>query len=198
MDFARWIVPAVLLLAVGGCADMEYDRLKIGQSVSEYERVLPESISRTTSLGRCCLRSDAQRTDATVALVSDDRRLYGKLQATSIDRNWLLGRERGFRLRGEIDVRLARMRGAGPIDALRAIAGDLTGYRGERVAMDAHAWVAAGIVRVLQRWPNVSDVGVDPGQLAELLERVPAGGRTDYTVDERGVLIFEYRHGSAP
>ncbi len=193
---AAAIVAASVLLFLTGCADWSYRQIQLGQSSEDYERVLPAETSRRTALGLCHLSRDAfGRTEAFVVLLTSDRRVAGKLRARHCERNWGFKVERGFQLEGELDPELYGVPSAGPLDTLRAIAADLTDYRGERLALDAHAWVAAGLVRLMQRWPGVEEVGVASQRLSELFELVPGGGVARIEVDEQGVYRLEYKQG---
>jgi hypothetical protein len=182
---------------VTGCADWSYDRMRIGMTQRECERAFAEDSFWRTDLGFCYLqvRPQAGRTDALVVLLARDQRVAGKLQATRFEPAGWLSRESGFRLRGELDPAAAALNATGPIDALRALVDDLTSYRGAKPALDAHAWVAAGLVRLMERWPHVGQEGPRNATLDDLLERVPGGGEARISVDRRGVYAFEYRQG---
>jgi hypothetical protein len=183
----------VALWAAGGCADWSYDRVQLGQTPREYESIFDSTAARRTELGICVLQREASgRTDAVVLLLTNDRRIAGKIQSSYQEQNWVLWGERTYRLRGELDPHLYALRSAGPLDSLRAIAGDLVRYEGEKLATDAHDWIAAGLVRLVQRWPNATDTGVPPGRLSELLERVPGGGEAQISVDPAGTYHFAY------
>ena len=183
------------LLALSGCgANRLYDRIQLGQSPREYKSVLPEATSRRTVLGLCHFHANSLgRTDALVVLLSDDRRVAAKLLASYVAPTVLNARRGGYRLRGELDPKLYDVSGTGPIDAFRLIAAELANYRGEKLARDAHAWVAAGIIRLLQRWPKLRDSGVRSDRLDLALERVRGGGGGAITVDEAGVYRISYR-----
>ena len=86
-----------------------------------------------------------------------------------------------------------RLGGTGPIDVLRAIADDLTSTQGDTFVREAHGWVAAGLMRLVQHWPHVGDEGPAFTRLTDLLDRIPAGGEARLTVDARGVYVVEYR-----
>jgi hypothetical protein len=190
----------VPLLLTTGCADWSYRQIQLGQSPQDYARILPAGTSRRTALGLCHLSNDHfGRTDAIVVLLTSDRQVAAKLWARHYERNWGFNKvTRGFRLVGELDPELYDVEGTGPLDSLRAIASELTDYRGEKLALEAHAWVAAGLVRFLQRWPPVADMGVTSQRLSELFERVPGGGGAHLEVDEHGIYHFEYRQGRTP
>ena len=187
---------ALALLPLVGCVDWGYQRIQLGEPADRYERVLPAETSRRTALGLCHLSEDKfGRTDAFVVLLTSDRRVAGKLRARHYEHDWGFKVERGFLLEGELDPELCGVQASGPLDTLRAIAGELTDYRGEKLALDAHAWVAAGLARLMQRWPRVEDVGVSSQRLSELFELVPGGGAARIEVDERGIYRLEYKQG---
>lgn len=197
---AARVSTAVGLALLCGCASTTYRQLSLGQERSSYDRVMPREVTRSTDLGMAYLRHDpaAGRTDAIVVLLTQDRRIAAKMHAVWRERRGWMGGDSGFALRGEIDPRLAELQSSGPVDTLRVMVADLVAYQGERLATDAHAWVAAGLVRLMQAWPNTSDVGVDTRRLAGVLERVPGGGTAQIAVDSNGVYRFEYRQGAAP
>ena len=193
------VLAALLLALTGGCADWSYDRIQIGMTSQECARSLPEEAVRRTELGFCCLAQDRHgRTDALVVLISRDGRVAGKLQATLPTPNTWSPVQTDFRLRGEIDPTLTDLQAVGPIDMLRAIIGDLTGYRGVQTAQQAHAWVAAGLVRLLERWPHIGPGSELYPQLTDTLERLPGGGTARIEVDQRGVYCLEYRQPTGP
>lgn len=195
----RLAFPAVVTLCVllGGCIDASYDKLKIGQQPRDYDKTLPMEFTRRTDLGLAYLeKSSDGRTDAIVVLLTTDRRVAGKLHAIYVERGGLMGVQRGYRLTGQLDPYLAETSTAGPVDTLRSLVTELLSYRGERMAMDAHAWVAVGLVRLMQRWPGVTDVGVDTQPLTAWLEQVPGGGQGEIAVDSSGAYNFRYSTGS--
>jgi hypothetical protein len=197
VPYLAGVVTGLTLLALTGCTNWSYRQIQLGQSPKDYERVLPAETSRKTALGLCHLSEDRfGHQDALVVLLANDRRVAGKLWARHFGRKWRLGgAERGFRLVGELDPELYGVAGSGPLDTLRAIAGELTDYRGEKLAVDAHTWVAAGLVRLMQRWPGVRDTGVASQRLDELLDLVPGGGTARLEIDERGIYHLEYEQG---
>jgi hypothetical protein len=189
------LLAALALLCLTGCADWSYRQIRLGQESDDFERVLPAETSRRTALGLCHLSEDKLgRTDAIVVLLTSDRRVAGKLRA-HFQRNWGFKTDYGFWLQGELDPELYGVEASGPLDTLRALAVELTDYQGERLALDAHAWAAAGLVRLIQRWPGVADAGVSSQRLEELFEQVPGGGTARLEVDERGIYRLEYRQG---
>ncbi|MCK4341512.1 MAG: hypothetical protein KAY37_07315 [Phycisphaerae bacterium] len=192
------VISALALAALlpAGCANWSYGRVQLGQHLREYERVFPEGKSRRTERTLCFLEQDYMgRTDAVVVLLTRDRQVCGKLHATNFRRKYGLKVETGFILRGEVDPVLARYSGTGPIDMLRAIADDLTSDMPDSFTREAHGWVAAGLVRLIQRWPHLGDEGPAFPRLTDMLERVPGGGRAGITVDPQGVYVLEYTQG---
>lgn len=189
---ALLLIPCIAALT--GCAAWSYDRIRLGAPRSDYEAVLPREQTRLTDLGICSLLSKRGRSDAFLILVTADRRVAGKVWATNEERGLLTWTERGFRLRGELDAGLLGAQEAGPIDTLRLLASQVGDYRGEKLAMDAHAWITAGLVRLIQCWPNVMDTGVSTERLTETLDRVPGGGQGTLSASG-GILKFEYRFG---
>lgn len=184
-------------LLPAGCGDVHYRRIEIGQASEAYERILPADLSRRTELGLCYLDADGMgRTDAIVVLLSRDRRVAGKLHATLIERDYGMMSERRYRLRGVLDPELADLDAVGPIDMLRAVLSDLEHYRGEKLATDAHGWVAVGLTRMLQRWPHLRESTPGSGRFEQLLERVPAGGRASIVMTADGRFDLNYRVGN--
>ncbi len=189
----------VLALSIGvvalstGCAQSRYAALSLGQRPAEYDGVLPADTSRKTSLGLCQLESSGDAVSATVALVTEDRRIAAKIRAETGQPSSLLSNRRsGYTLSGEVDPQLFHTQATSPFDVLRLIALDLAEYRGEKLATDAHAWVAIGLVRMLQRFPHVEPLHLDSPRIDELSERAPAGGRAEISVGSDGVLRFQY------
>ena len=192
----------LLLLCIAtltGCANWSYDKFQLGQLPSDYERILPLDSSRKTALGLCHLKkAKSGRTDALVVLLTEDRRVAAKISARHIPRDWL-GRDKpGFELIGRLDPNLYGVAGSGPLDTLRAVVGDLTDYRGEKFAVDTHAWIAAGLIRLMQSWSEVQDVGVSSQRLKKLLELVPGGGVGRIETDNHGIYHMEYKQGHLP
>jgi hypothetical protein len=106
-----------------------------------------------------------------------------------------LGLEGGsYTLRGEFDPERAGISALGPLDMLRAVADDLTNVRPEQSAGVAHAWVAAGLVRILQGWPAAASADEGPAypRLTDVLELVPAGGEAQMTLRPDGVYVISY------
>lgn len=193
------MLTAAILPLLSGCAGWTYDQVTLGRQLRENERMFPEGRSRRTVSGLCFLEHDlAGRTDAIVVLLTRDRRICGKLHATHVRRNLGFKVDTGYVLSGEIDPELANFRATGPIDTLRAIADDLTAGELDNFTREAHAWVAAGLVRLVQRWPHLGDEGPAFPRLSEMLEHIPGGGQARIVVNPAGHYIFDYQHGVAP
>jgi len=193
------LLVAVLALLATGCADWSYARIRLGMTQRECERTLPEGVVWRTELGLCCRRDDYfGRSDALVVLVSHDQRVVGQFQATQFSPHQRLGRDVGYRLRGELDPKAAGLEATGPLDTLRAVADDLAAYRGAQAAMETHAFVAAGLVRLLERWPTGTTTVPHAAPLADMLERVPGGGVARLNVDPAGTYTLEYRQRNLP
>lgn len=187
-----WLGLGVPLLACG-CAGLTYDQIKLGQQLREFDRVFPEDRARRTESTVCFMeQSLGGQTEAVVVLITRDRRVSGKLHATHLDRQLGWTHETSYTLVGEIDPVVARLNSTGPADTLRAIADQLISIDADQSARDAHGWIAAGLVRLLQRWPHVGDEGPSFPKLPDLLERVPAGGKAQLSVDTRGAFLLEY------
>jgi hypothetical protein len=200
----RWTIAAVvlplLLSQTVGCASWSFDNIKMGQAVRESQRLLPVDKTRRTDIGFCYVdRGLTGRTDAVVVLLTKDLTVAGKLQASHAKRNmgWLS--EEAYVLRGVVDPVAMQLNATGPVDTLRAVTDDLVQAMDDNFVRDAHGWVAAGLARLIQRWPHM---GIEPGggdpELMEMLQRVPAGGTAMMRVTPEGYYELEYRYGKAP
>jgi hypothetical protein len=185
-------------LLVPGCAELSFNQIQLGQEPRDYRRALPEERSRRSPTGMCYLEHDpgAGRVDAMVVLLTPDGRVAGKLHASEVEQRWNWPAQTTFTLRGELDPALIRMAGAGPVDTLRAVADELTAADMDAFTRDAHAWVAAGLVRLVQHWPHVGDEGPAVTRLAGMLDRVPAGGTAQIVVGVDGRYSIAYVHVS--
>lgn len=185
------------LLLQTGCADWSYRTIQIGQTPSEYARVLPIENSRKTALGLCSLQSGRTgRTDAIVVFLTEDRRVAAKFWTQHIERNWGFGRvQTEFRLEGELSPQLYGTQASGPLDTLRAVIIDLNEYRGEKLALETHAWIAGGLIRLMQCWPGERDVGTITPLLKNTLDSIPGGGTGRMEIDQRGYYQLRYRQG---
>jgi len=176
-----------------GCASLGYDGIRLGQQQREFKHAFPEGSTHRTANGICYMEHDLLgRTEVVVVLLTGDQRAAGKLYATHVQRDYGFRGETTYRLTGELDPELIRLGGTGPIDTLRAIADELTIGDDNTIVRDAHAWVAAGLTRLVQHWPHVGDAGPALTRLTEVLERVPSGGEATITIDPRGRYVVGY------
>lgn len=195
VDYAAAARLALLsaVVALGGCADYGYDRVQMGQRSGDYGRRFAESQTRRGDRTLCWLDEDwAGRADAVVLLLTDTQTVCGKWHATHDPGTSWMGRGVRYRLRGVIDPEPAGFRGAGPIDTLRAVADDLAGVGADEFTRTAYGWVAAGIVRLVQHWPNVGNAGPAEAELVAALARVPGGGQATITIAPDGRIHVEY------
>lgn len=184
---------APFLLLLSGCTQLAYEGVHLGQEQREYRTAFPEDQVRRTPTGSCYLERDPLgRTEAIVLLLTPDRRVAAKLRAVHTPPPAWLASGATYELHGEIDPQLLNLSATGPIDMLRAIADQLTTPGDDSFARDAQAWIAAGLVRLLQRWPSVTDEGPAITRLTEALGRVPGGGTAQVTIDPRGALLLHY------
>lgn len=193
------LLSAVITLVCGGfgCTDFSYRSLQLGQSREKYDGALPTESSRRTDLGLCQYsKGPMGRTDAIVLMLSNDRRISAKIQAYALKRELGFKTESGFRLVGELDPKLYGTQGTGPVDTLRAVAISLLEYQGEALATQAYRFVAAGLVRLLERWPGLEELGIPVEQLEEVIDFAPGGGTSRIASDDNGVLRFEYEQGT--
>jgi hypothetical protein len=193
-----WLVLLLGATSSAGCVQFGYDQVRLGQTQREYRAAFAEGQTRRTTQGLCYLEQDwLGQTDAVVLLLTADRRVAGKLHAVHSERRTLISVETDYELHGELDPALARLGGTGPVDTLRAVADELTTGDADASVREAHGWVAAGLVRLMQRWPHVGDEGPALTRLTAMLERVPGGGTAHISVDPNGVYRFEYTQGVA-
>ncbi len=186
-------------MLVVGCAEFGYDQVQLGQEQRAYRAAFPEDKSRRSATGVCFVEKDAWgRTDAAVLLLTPDRRVAGKFYATHLERRFGSHVETTYQLRGELDPELARLSATGPIDALRAVADELTGRQDDAFVREAQGWIAAGLVRLVQHWPHVGDEGPAVTRLTGVLECVPVGGQARITVNPRGAYLVEYTQTTSP
>jgi len=123
---------------------------------------------------------------------SRGRRVAAKVGAPVAGTTVAVTAARKFALRGELDPTVAHLAGAGPIDTLRALADDRTQPETDPVVRDAHHGAAAGIVRLVQRWPHAGDEGPALAALATTLELVPADGEASIVIRPDGALELTY------
>ncbi|MFO0838589.1 MAG: hypothetical protein U1D55_08660 [Phycisphaerae bacterium] len=191
-----YVLLTAMAAGLPGCADWDYDRIRLGQKPEEYERILPAGDTRRTDLGQCYFKKDSLgRADVIAILVSQDRRLAAKLHATTFERRMGLTTRTGYRVLGELDPRVARLEAAGPVDALRAIVSDLLTTQADAGTRDAHALIASGLMRVLERWGGAQSVGMTEKDAAGVREKSPPGGEANLTVDPSGAYRYSYEQG---
>lgn len=194
---AAFFIGLFLPPLLAGCADLHYDRLRLGQSPQEYDRILPVEQTRRTEQGLCYFARDSfGRQDAIVALLGADRRLAGKFQATRLERKYGWKTETGFLLRGELNPKALGYESLGPIDTARAVIDGLVSYQGEKLAAESRSWVAGGLARLLQHWPQAGEFQAVAAGLTETFEQIPAGGEASLRVAPQGFYQFEYRQGA--
>jgi hypothetical protein len=187
------VVLLSLTSALSGCARYSYGQVKLGEVMPNPRKQFPEEKVRLTDIGACVLETDPfGRTDAIVILATRDQRVAGKMQASYTKRQLGFAQEITYTLTGELHPTLTDLRGSGPVDTLRALADELTGDYPDPMVRTAHKWVAAGLIRIIQRWPHVGDEGPALVRLTETLEQVPAGGTADIVVDDDGVHHLHY------
>jgi hypothetical protein len=185
---------AGLIACASGCLEFSYRQVRLGADQAEFERALPADLRRRTSVGVACLQSDwTGRAESVVLLLTDDNRVAAKMYCSASERYVGVDAQREYSLVGEVQPGLAELIAAGPLDAMRAVAADLQSYEGDKSAMEAHGWATAGIVRLLQRFPTITDTGADTARLSEFLERVPGGGEATLRMDADGVYHFAYQ-----
>lgn len=184
----------VIIAFASGCADLSYNRLKLGAVPRDYDRALPAEQTRRTDLGLCYLNVSRarHRTDSIVVLWTADRRIYTKVQATYREREYGFARRGEFHLRGELLPALGAMGDAAPADMLRAIVVELTAFRGERGATEAYGWVAGGLLRILNHETNTPIEPENAGAAFDYLDRIPAGGSAMLKT-AGDALLFDYR-----
>lgn len=182
------------MVLLPGCASWHYGRLKLGQAPNEYERVLPAEKVRRTERGLAFLSRDwTGRIDAIVVIVAENRRVAARVHASYGEQRYGFTTRVAYRLRGEIDPKLYETQDAGPTDVLKLLLSQLAAYKGDKLAVESHAWIAAGLTRLLQRFPNVADQIAEPATMLGVSERVRGGGVGTVSADADGVLRFEYK-----
>ncbi|MCG3127142.1 MAG: hypothetical protein CHACPFDD_02000 [Phycisphaerae bacterium] len=183
----------IAILVLPGCASWHYARLKLGQAPDDYGRVLPAEKVRRTERGLAFLSRDwTGRIDAIVVIVADNRRVAARVHATYREQRYGFGTRVTYRLSGEIDPKLYETQDAGPTDTLKLLLSQLVATKGDKLAVESHAWIAAGLTRLLQRFPNVAEQMGEPATMLGVSERVRGGGLGTVSADSDGVLRFAY------
>lgn len=188
---------AVLALVPAGCASWSYDAVQPGQVPREYEYRLPAAATQRTPLGLCYVSRDLTgRSDVIVLLVTADRRLAGKFHAERVVLRLGPRVQRSYRLRGLVDPGLLGAGRAGPLDVLRAVLSDLVQAEAQASVRQAHHEVAAGLARLIERWPAAE---LDPAHaeaLREALEGVAPGGQAGISITPAGWYSIVYESAS--
>ncbi len=185
-------LPLVLPLLTG-CAQWGYDQVTLGMPARAASRAFPaDSLLRTENT--LSYRTSAQPGDGETVLILADRGglVCGKFLARVARSVSLAGERVTYTLRGEVDPRRAGLSEVGPLDALRALAGDLARLESDSTVPGAHARIAAGLVRALERWPHAAP---QPGEFPELnaaLDEVPTGGDVTLRLTPEGVYEIHY------
>jgi len=188
----RLLGVATLVSLCGGCADWTYEQIRMQQPVQVCQRLFPEGQSRRTESTLCSFEQGGGRTDVIVVLLTRDQRVCSKWQATHIEGLSGWPAPTRFLLRGELDPQLAGCAEAGPVDALRVVVDELTTVGPDAFTRQTHAWVTAGIARMLERWPHAGGQEPVGPALVEPLGRIPAGGEAQISVRRDGTYAFQY------
>ena len=152
-----------------------------------YQQAFPEERTRRTPAGFCYLEKDAfGRTDAVVVLLTADRRVAGKLHATYVERKGPFQPETTYALRGAGSGSSCGSAEPGRSTCCGRSPPTLPA-QGDTFVREAHGWVAAGLMRLVQHWPHVGDEGPAFTRLTDLLDRIPAGGAAPHGRCPRGV-----------
>ncbi|MBN2445826.1 MAG: hypothetical protein JXO22_03830 [Phycisphaerae bacterium] len=191
---SRGLILALLLLvfASGGCAGWGYRSIKLGHGPRDYDGVLPQDQVRVTESGFCHVGTAKDRTEALAVQLTDDRRVAGKWSATLVDRQRWPRSEHSYHLVGEFSPTLAGLDQVGPLDVLRDTLEQLGRLNADPFVNQAHAWIAAGMFRIVERWHGLS-AGVEPtSEATECLAHTVGDGVVRITIDPAGVYHIEY------
>ena len=198
-SFGTHFVSGLLSLAalsLAGCATMRYDKLQFGVALpanagdpgathvfadSDFEATLLRSTTERQLIWKIWLWDETVR---------DGARKPGGLQDASAPS--VFARASRFRLRGELDPVLYGATGADLPAALRLLADELSRTPDIGALREFPRRAAAGLVRILQRWPGPLDEGPAYPMVLDLLDRVPAGGEAELRINNAGLYQFEY------
>ena len=97
-------------------------------------------------------------------------------------------------MEGELEPTLFGLDETGPIDAARVLLDELLLRPTDHVTRRAQAWVAGGVLRVLDQEGESLELTDAEGQLLEVLESIPPGGRSSLVEREDGVFEMSYSH----
>lgn len=188
---------AAALAGTTGCANWSYNSIRVGQNPREYEKLLPAFDTRRTPLGLCYYKVDSiGREDIIMILVSENRRVAGKLRTQVGAAGKTLGGPRGLTMTGEISGDWLGAELPGPADTLRYLLTRLAEFHADHTTMRAHGWVAAGLTRLLELNPQADPITSLPASFSAELERVPSGGSGDARA-AGGRIIFHYSQPAA-
>ncbi len=197
-SLAQFLLSAALL-ASAGCADWRYDEIRLRAVPREYATILAADRTRQTPLGLAHLdQRSAERPEALLVVLSNDRRVAGKLQVRRSRRMTLSGAREIYQLRGEIDAALIGAAEAGPVDALRLLLSELERLPREPLPRNVYGSIAAGLVRLLDRWPGATAPEVDRDALDEWLCEINPEGQADISTTQGVIRIHYTAEGSAP
>lgn len=193
------ILLSAALLASAGCADWRYDEIRLRAAPREYATILAAQRTRQTPLGLAHLdRRSADRPEALLVVLSGDRRVAGKLQVLRSRRMTISGTRDVYELRGDLDAALIGAAEAGPVDALRLLLSELEILPREPLPRTVYGSIAAGLVRLLDRWPAATAPEVDRDALDEWLCEINPEGQADISTNDGVVRIRYIAEGSAP
>lgn len=199
--FNLWSGVLVVMLAGGlsaGCADLSYDRIALNAGPQNWDRALPELNKRQSDEGIAWGEHRGPRKDAILVQYGPDRRVYGKWQASLVDRKTLFGTEQGYRLRGEFDPAIAEVDQAGPFDVLRLLFSELAVETADPVVRGAHSLIGVGVRRIFEQFPSVANPPELPADWeGEWSAQVGAQGLVTITREPAGRYRISYLTGDA-
>jgi hypothetical protein len=190
---------AATALLVSGCSTMTYDSVRLGLMQDDCRQLLDQEAFHSCDIGYTGIQQDAAgRTVALVVLLGRDGVVGGKLEATTtppggapIAPPSATAAALTFQLRGELDLDALALEGAGPLDTVRAMLSELADPQTIESAGAPRELVAAGLVRLLERWPQLNPAAKYP-HLADTLERVPARGAARLGITPQGFFSLAY------
>jgi hypothetical protein len=199
MRFVRCALAACLLAGLAsGCAALHFDRVRLGMTPAEYDRLLPTAQSKRLDGAICFFQDDGLgRADAIVALLGQDRRIEARIVTTrQADATGLPG---GFRVIAEYEPRLANAAAVSPFDAARMLRQRVAEIAGDPLALSARRQALTGLERFLERWPHLSpDEALGEIEQAERRAVDPGGGEARVRALPGGTMRLEYERGNPP
>ena len=197
--FDLWAGTLGLLLAVGlsaGCADLSYDRIELNAGPQNWDRALPDLNKRQSDEGIAWGQDRGPRMDAILVQYGPDRRVYGKWQASFVNRRTWLSHEQGYRLRGEFDPAIAEVDQAGPFDVLRLLFSELVVETEDPVVRGAHSLIGIGVRRIFEQFPSEANPPELPAAWErDWSERIGATGLVTITRRPTGRYHISYVTG---